>query len=102
MSFVNCLPFLGLLFPCPRNGRQFRGVARGLLQFAADQARKRKAWTLRLDVFDNNEPAIACYESFGFVDVGSFDIDVGDGLRHASHLMELNLRDERRGCPPHG
>lgn len=91
---------LHLLAVSPR--ARGRGVARGLLRFAADQARKRKAWTLRLDVFDNNEPAIACYESFGFVDVGSFDIDAGDGLRHASHLMELDLRDERRGCPPLG
>lgn len=70
-----------------------RGVAHALLSAAAAEARVRGAWTLRLDVFDNNAPAIASYTAFGFADRGVFDIEVGGGLRHASHLMELDLRE---------
>lgn len=75
-----------------------RGVARGMLERAAGLARQRGARALRLDVFDNNEPAIALYRTFGFFDLGIFDIEVGGGLRHPSHLMELDLI----GCSPHG
>lgn len=68
-----------------------RGVGRLLLAAARDRARAAGARSLRLDTFDTNEPAIALYRSFGFIDHGVFDIEVGGGLQHASHLMELDL-----------
>lgn len=73
--------------PCARG----RGVGRLLLAAARDRARAEGARSIRLDTFDINEPAIALYRSFGFIDHGVFDIEVGGGLRHASHLMEFDL-----------
>ena len=69
-----------------------RKVGRVLIAAAAAEARRRGARALRLDVFDNNEPAIELYRSCGFADLGVFDICVGGGLTHPSHLMELDLR----------
>ena len=79
-------------------GARGRGVGRALLRAAVREARSRGAWSLRLDVFDNNAPAISAYRRAGFADFGIFDIEVGGGLRHPSHLMELDLRetDEKR------
>lgn len=68
-----------------------RGVAKQMLPAAAQTARERGARALRLDVFSNNAPAVALYRTCGFVDLGEFDLTVGGGLRHASHLMELAL-----------
>lgn len=68
-----------------------KGWAKAMLAAAADTARKRGAKALRLDVFDNNAPAIALYRACGFTDLGAFDLAVGGGLRHRSHLMELAL-----------
>jgi RimJ/RimL family protein N-acetyltransferase len=44
-----------------------RGVGRALLQRAADWARGNAVAKLELHVFPDNEPALALYESFGFV-----------------------------------
>ena len=79
-------------------GARGRGVGRALLRAAVREARSRGAWSLRLDAFDNNAPAISAYRRAGFADLGIFDIEVGGGLRHPSHLMELDLRetDEKR------
>lgn len=74
-------------------GARRRGVGRALLRAAVREARSRGAWSLRLDVFDNNAPAISAYRRAGFADLGIFDIEVGGGLRHPSHLMELDLRE---------
>lgn len=71
-----------------------RGLAGALLDAAIAEARRRGAMALRLDVFDNNAPAIAAYRRAGFEDLGVFDIEVGGGLRHTSHLMELDLCKE--------
>ena len=68
------------------------GVGRSLIAAAADEARRRGAIALRLDTFDIDVPAASLYRSCGFHDYGIFDIGVGGGLRHASHLMELDLR----------
>ena len=68
-----------------------RQVGRRLVEAAAEEARRRGARALRLDVFDNNAPAIALYRAAGFADCGVFDITVGAGLTHPSHLMELDL-----------
>jgi L-phenylalanine/L-methionine N-acetyltransferase len=47
-----------------------RGVGRALLQRAADWARGNAVAKLELHVFPDNEPALALYESFGFVREG--------------------------------
>jgi len=47
-----------------------RGVGRALLRRAADWARGNAVAKLELHVFPDNEPALALYESFGFVREG--------------------------------
>ena len=69
-----------------------QGIAPVLLEAAAQEARKRGFATLRLDVFDNNEPAVRLYLAHGYEDRGVFTLHYGDGVVHAAHLMELDLR----------
>jgi RimJ/RimL family protein N-acetyltransferase len=47
-----------------------RGIGRALLQRAVEWARESGVTKLELHVFPDNEPAIALYESFGFVREG--------------------------------
>jgi L-phenylalanine/L-methionine N-acetyltransferase len=47
-----------------------RGIGRALLQRAVDWARDNAVEKLELHVFPDNEPALALYESFGFVREG--------------------------------
>ena len=47
-----------------------RGIGRALLQRAVDWARDNAVAKLELHVFPDNEPAIALYESFGFLREG--------------------------------
>lgn len=68
-----------------------RGVARRLVAAAARAARARGARVLRLDVFDNNAPAIALYRSCGFTDLGARAFAYDEGFTHGAHLMELDL-----------
>lgn len=68
------------------------GVGRALVEKAIGVARSRGALAVRLDVFDNNPPARSLYLSRGFVDLGVFTINVGDGFVHAANLMEFDLR----------
>lgn len=53
---------IGVIEPLRR-----QGVARQLLQCATQRALKNGYTTLSLHVYENNTPAIALYESFGFV-----------------------------------
>jgi RimJ/RimL family protein N-acetyltransferase len=46
------------------------GIGRALLQQAVDWARESGVTKLELHVFPDNEPALALYESFGFVREG--------------------------------
>ena len=51
-------------------GHRRRGVGRALLEQAVEWARDAGIRKLELHVFPWNEPAIALYESFGFVREG--------------------------------
>lgn len=53
---------------CPAARR--RGVASALLKSASEEAAKRGASTLFLEVGCKNSPAIALYKRFGFTEVG--------------------------------
>ena len=72
-------------------GARGRGVGRALMAGAIDAARTQSARAVRLDVFDNNKPAYDLYEGCGFVDLGVYTLDVGDGFTHAANLMEFDL-----------
>ena len=68
------------------------GIAPVLLDAADAAAREHGFSTLRLDVFDNNEPAVRLYARHGYEDRGVFTLHYEDGVVHAAHLMELDLR----------
>lgn len=70
-----------------------RGTARRLVEAAAEEARQRGGRSLRLDVFDNNEPAARLYLSCGFSDLGAFTLTHNGEFTHVSRLMELVLTD---------
>lgn len=51
---------------CVRGDQRGRGLGRVLLGFAIERAREAGARSVMLKVFDDNLPARALYESFGF------------------------------------
>ena len=66
------------------------GVGRILLSWAIERARRRGAKNLFLGVWENNERAIAVYESRGFDKVGTYKFRVGDTLDDEI-IMRLRL-----------
>jgi RimJ/RimL family protein N-acetyltransferase len=61
-----------------------RGVGRALLSRAVEWAREARVRKLELHVFPHNEPAIALYESFGFV---------REGFRHKHYRRDTGYVD---------
>ena len=53
------------------------GIARGLMDWALDEARRRGAEELYLTVFTENDRARRLYERYGFEPVGRYDFMVG-------------------------
>jgi RimJ/RimL family protein N-acetyltransferase len=51
-------------------GHRRRGIGRALLEEAVEWARKVRVSKLELHVFPHNEPALALYRAFGFVEEG--------------------------------
>lgn len=70
--------------------RQGVGVGRILLTWAIERARKRGARNLFLGVWENNDRAIALYESRGFEKVGTYKFKVGD-TQDDEIIMRLKL-----------
>lgn len=69
-----------------------RGVGRGLLAAAVDEARRgRRRWgteQLRLDVAEDNDAAIGLFRSAGFVDAASAEVYAG-GQSALSMVLRL-------------
>lgn len=76
-----------------REGWRGGGVARKLLRACLNRERARDMRTARLDATANNAPAIALYESEGFVQVGAGIVDVEiEGDRYVPFVvMERTL-----------
>lgn len=75
-----------------------RGVARLLLTTGLEQARERGARTAWLEVRPSNLPALALYESLGFVPVGrrpGYYEDTGEDAL----ILELTLAPEESETP---
>jgi RimJ/RimL family protein N-acetyltransferase len=51
-------------------GYRRRGIGRALLEQAVEWARRSRVSKLELHVFPHNEPALALYQAFGFVEEG--------------------------------
>ena len=67
------------------------GVARRLMEFAAQFARQRAMKAIRLDVSERNLPAIALYEKCGYRCVGTVDLRLGIPGMKWYRLYELVL-----------
>lgn len=74
---------------CVRGDQRGRGLGHALLGFAIERARAAGAPSVMLKVFDDNLPARALYESFGF----TFEERTPDG---AQLVGRLDLREEPR------
>ena len=57
---------------------QRQGISTALLDFAAEEAERRGAKTLRLYVWEGNAPAIRAYEKNGFARRGRGDVGLGE------------------------
>ena len=56
---------MGLLAPY-----RGRGIGRALMRLALEEARAAGMWRVELEVFADNQPAIALYEKMGFLREG--------------------------------
>ena len=54
-----------------------RGIGRKMVEFCMEEAKKRGYAGIRLDVVPGNTPAQRLYESFGFKEAGTLDLDRG-------------------------
>jgi RimJ/RimL family protein N-acetyltransferase len=68
-------------------GWRRRGVGRALLEEAVAWARESDVWKLELHDFPHNEPAIALYDSFGFVREGYRRAHYRRGARYVDAIL---------------
>ena len=54
-----------------------KGVGKSLMNFIVDYSQKEKAKAIRLDVYQNNAPAISLYKSCGFEYIDTVDLGYG-------------------------
>ncbi len=54
-----------------------KGVGKMLLEFACDLGKSKQVETIRLDVYENNLPAIRLYEKCGFEYIDTVDLGYG-------------------------
>jgi len=55
-----------------------RGIGKQLLEYAEQYGKNLKIKALRLDVYENNMPAIKLYKSCGFNYIGTVDLGLGE------------------------
>lgn len=68
------------------------GIGRALLEFAEKEAAKEGKKTMRLDVYENNAPAIRLYERIGYEYVGTADLGYKDFGLNWFKLYEKPLK----------
>ncbi|MEY8353769.1 GNAT family N-acetyltransferase [Lachnospiraceae bacterium 54-53] len=71
---------------------QNTGVGRALLEFAEKTAAEKGKKVVRLDVYENNAPAIRLYERLGYEYAGKADLGYGTYGLHWFKLYEKPLR----------
>lgn len=60
-----------------------KGVGISLLNFAARHCKKQQAKSIRLDVYEKNQPAIKLYQKCGFEYIDTVDLGLGEyGLKY--------------------
>lgn len=68
-----------------------RGIARFLLDESVGIARERGCLAVRLDVYEENPPALGLYASYGFRDLGVHIIQYPGMVLNRFHLFEYVL-----------
>ena len=67
------------------------GVGKKLISFACELGKELHMKAIRLDVYENNIPAIKLYEKFGFNYIDTIDLGLGDYGLHRFRLYEKIL-----------
>ena len=62
-----------------------------LISFACELGKELHMKAIRLDVYENNIPAIKLYEKFGFNYIDTIDLGLGDYGLHRFRLYEKIL-----------
>ncbi|SHO47462.1 GNAT family N-acetyltransferase [Anaerocolumna xylanovorans] len=62
------------------------GIGKALMEFSVSHSRQMGMKAIRLDVYENNAPAIRLYESCGFEYIGTVDLGYGE---HGLHWFKL-------------
>jgi ribosomal protein S18 acetylase RimI-like enzyme len=65
-----------------------KGTGRRLLEVLLDELRQRGVGRVFLEVAEDNGPAIALYDCYGFVDIGKLP-DYYAPSRHARHMVKV-------------
>ncbi|MDO4320977.1 MAG: GNAT family N-acetyltransferase [Lachnospiraceae bacterium] len=81
---------------CVRPSKAGRGIGKALVQFAAEEGKRRNCRAVRLDTGAQNKPAVALYTKLGFELAGTADMAIGGLIAHKNHLFfEKNIADAR-------
>ena len=62
-----------------------------MVEKAIEEAKRQGVKTVRLDVYDDNEPAMRLYERYGFKECGKADMRIGNNGPEWCILYELVL-----------
>ena len=68
-----------------------RGLASMMVEKAIEEAKRQGVKTVRLDVYEDNEPAMRLYERYGFKECGKADMRIGNNGPEWCILYELVL-----------
>ena len=68
-----------------------QGIGQEIMKFIIDYAKSMGMKAIRLDVYENNIPAIRLYESFGFQYIDTIDLGYGQYGLDAFRLYQLIL-----------
>lgn len=67
------------------------GVGKALIDFSVEESTRSQAKSIRLDVYENNMPAIRLYERCGFKYIDTVDLGLGNYGLHWFRLYEKLL-----------
>lgn len=67
------------------------GIGKKMIAFACELGKELQIKAIRLDVYENNIPAIGLYEKFGFKYIDTVDLGLGDYGLHRFRLYEKVL-----------
>lgn len=72
---------------CVRPSKSGFGFGKAMVQFAAEEGKRRKCRVVRLDTGEQNKPAVALYTKMGFELAGTTPMAIGGLIAHKNHLF---------------